>query len=195
MDARCAKITNFMAPWQCRTRMEFAAEWSFRPVAQQGVAVPASQHTDWWRLFPRCGWAAGVGTVRGGRGLLAARRSAERAGWPGGVGAGSLIGKGNERRVPADQPARPRWAGDTAPRAHTPLAKLAAASRQLDRLVGSRRAGRRARPPWAARCFLPPSLKWAPGWLRAPRAPRVAIVPRSAGSALAQVTSRSRTPK
>jgi len=155
MDARCAKITNFMAPWQCRTRMEFAAEWSFRPVAQQGVAVPASQHADWWRLFPRCGWAAGVGTVRGGRGLLAARRSAERAGWPGGVGAGSLIGKGNERRVPADQPARPPAVGGTV--------------------------------------LPPPSLKWAPGWLRAPRAPRVAIVPRSAGSALAQVTSR--TPK
>jgi len=137
MDARCAKITNFMAPWRCRRRMEFAAEWSFRPVAQQGVAVPASQHADWWRLFPRCGWAAGVGTVRGGRGLLAARgRARGRSARVGGVGAGSLIGKGNERRLPADQAAPAVARGHGAARPSSP-GELEAASRQLDRLVPS----------------------------------------------------------
>jgi len=116
----------------------------------------------WWRLFPRCGWAAGVGTVRGGRGLLAARgRARGGSARVGGVGAGSLIGKGNERRLPADQAAPAVARGHGAARPSSP-GELEAASRQLDRLVPS---GGSARPPWAARCFLLPEMYGPCPWL------------------------------
>jgi hypothetical protein len=118
--------------------------------------------------LPRCGWAAGPGTGRGRHGLLDARRR------PREVGYSTADGKTN--RALFYWPTRPcqRHAVSMLPR-------QLAGSRQLDRLVPSRRAGRLASPavggaalppwPWLVLCAARTTCGWA------------------LGSVLAQVTS------
>ena len=158
MDARCAKITNFLV-----------------------------------EAFPsvRLGGRGGHGTWR----PRVARRSAQRrargvAGWGGGGVADWERKRAPCTGRPAGAPAVGRGHGAARPYPPGEIGSGEPATRSFGRVP----SGGSARPPAVGGTVLPPpSLKWAPGWLRAPRAPRVAIVPRSAGSALAQVTSR--TPK
>jgi len=65
----------------------------------------------------RPGWARYVAAA--GCSPLGAAQSAR--GWPGGVGAGSLIGKGNERRVPGYRPTSRRARGGQGTRRRAPI--------------------------------------------------------------------------